>query len=69
MPRFGSGQALLGEVGSVPIIRVREGLRRANVWSRVTDFDRALRIRNEVAHGDVEALNVKEVTDAYSTMQ
>lgn len=65
------GQALLGDAGVVSVIRVREGLRRADLWSAqdIADFDRALRVRNEVAHGDIGALDVRELTDAYSTMK
>ena len=65
------GQAVLGETGVTSIIRIREGLRSANVWSEhdVKDFDLALRARNNVVHGDSNRLDLKELAEACSTMR
>jgi hypothetical protein len=64
-------QALVGEGPTTSIIRLRSRLQELGVWSDddVYDFDVALRIRNEVAHGDQEVLSRTSVAKAVETMR
>lgn len=62
---------MLSEVDGASIIRIRASLGRLRKWSEadITEFDKALRVRNKVAHGDTEALDDSSIKDALATVR
>ena len=65
------GRSILGETGIASIIKIREGLLDEGIWSPadVKDFDRALKVRNSVAHGDASRIDPGDISDALITMR
>jgi hypothetical protein len=62
---------LLGSSYGSSIFSARVRLRESEIWSDqdVSDFDDALRTRNQIAHGDDEMLNTALVAGALETMR